>query len=246
MRQTKIIMGMPITVEIDSAPQKIFSQIFNYFRGVDLRFSTFKENSEISKINKGEISKSKFSPEVKEVFKLANRTKRETNGYFNIVHNGHIDPSGIVKGWAILNAAFIIKSKGLENFYIDAGGDIEAMGLNSQKKKWRVGIKNPFNSNEVVKVVELSDRGIATSGNYIRGEHIYNPISTKIQKEIVSMTVIGKNIYEADRFATAAFAMGRKGIYFIENLKDIEGYVIDKDGIAIETSGFKKYLINHA
>ncbi len=58
----------------------------------------------------------------------------------------------------------------------------------------------------------------------------------------MSLTVIGPNIYDADRFATAAFAMGRDGIYFIENLEGFEGYMIDKNGMATFTTGFEGYV----
>jgi thiamine biosynthesis lipoprotein len=63
----------------------------------------------------------------------------------------------------------------------------------------------------------------------------------KPAEEIVSLTVIGPNIYEADRFATAAFAMGEKGILFIEDLAGFEGYMINHEGLATFTSGFKEY-----
>ena len=84
--------------------------------------------------------------------------------------------------------------------------------------------------------------GMATSGTYIRGQHIYNPLDDKEITEIVSLTVIGPNVYEADRFATAAFAMGKEGINFIERTAELEGYIIHKDGIATLTSGFEKYV----
>ncbi len=85
--------------------------------------------------------------------------------------------------------------------------------------------------------------GIATSGSYRRGQHIYNPHNANAPlTEIVSISVIGPNVYEADRFATAAFAMGKQGINFIENLKGFEGYMINKDGIAVQTSDFVRYL----
>jgi FAD:protein FMN transferase len=90
----------------------------------------------------------------------------------------------------------------------------------------------------------MKDGGVATSGNYIRGAHIYDPKTENPLKDLVSITVIGPNVYEADRFATAAFAMGEKGIYFIESLKGFEEYAIDKAGIATQTSGFKKYEIS--
>jgi thiamine biosynthesis lipoprotein len=145
-------------------------------------------------------------------------------------------------GWAIHNASLILRKKGFKNFYVEIAGDIEVSGLNSEGKKWAIGIRNPFNKKENVKVVYLSDKGIATSGNYERGDHIYNPKERKQATEITSFTVIGPNIYEADRFATACFAMGEKGINFIKNFPDFEGYMIDHNKIATFTSGFNQYL----
>src|SRR6185437_1455897 len=110
--------------------------------------------------------------------------------------------------------------EGVRNYYIEAGGDIQVSGKNEISEKWSVGIRNPFKQEEIVKVVFLKDEGIATSGTYIRGQHIYNPHKDDEEiSDIMSITVIGPNIYEADRFATAAFAMGKRGISFIENLK---------------------------
>ena len=165
-------------------------------------------------------------------------------GFFNIAHKGQMDPSGLVKGWSIYNASLILKKRGYTNFYVDAGGDIQVSGANSEGENWVVGIRNPFNRNENVKVLSVTDKGVATSGTAIRGEHVYNPHnSTKNKSKIVSMTVVGSNIYDADRFATAAFAMDQKGISFVESLKGFEGYMIDKKGIATFTSGFDKYVI---
>jgi thiamine biosynthesis lipoprotein len=107
--------------------------------------------------------------------------------------------------------------------------------------------KKTFPSNEIVKVISLNNKGIATSGTAIRGQHIYNPHEQNVPiTDIVSMTVIGPNVYEADRFATAAFAMGAKGINFIEMLPDCEGYMIDKNGIATYTKRFKEYVITNS
>lgn len=234
---------MPITIEIvdKSAAEDIFDKLFKYFKWVDDKFSTFKKTSEISLINKRNIQKQKMSSAMKKIFKLAEKTKKETDGYFDIYHKEKYDPSGIVKGWAIYNAAKIISKMGFNNYYIDAGGDIQVSVKNKQERTWRVGIKNPFNQTEIVKVVYLRSEGIATSGNYIRGDHIFNPKGDKQDESIVSMTVIGPNVYEADRFATAAFAMGKKGIQFVERLNNFEGYMIDKFGIATYTNGFDKY-----
>lgn len=239
-------MGMPITVEIvdSTATDAITNAVFDYFDRVDRKFSTYKADSEISQINRGELTLSDVSPEMQEIFALAKQTRLETDGYFDIWHKDMYDPSGIVKGWAIFQAARLLKDEGFENYYVEAGGDVQAEGKNALGTKWRVGIRNPFNLNEIVKVVGASGCGVATSGTSIRGQHIYNPKKDgELLTEIVSLTVIGPNIYEADRFATAAFAMGREGIYFIERRQGLEGYMIDQNGKATLTTGFGHYEI---
>jgi thiamine biosynthesis lipoprotein len=240
-------MGMPITIEVVDAmlPTAIFDNVFTYFTYVDQTFSTYKADSEISQINNHQITVEQAGKDMRAIFALAEQTRQETGGFFDIMHDGVYDPSGVVKGWAIYHAATMMRLAGCLNFYIDAGGDIEAVGKNSQGQPWRVGIRNPFNINEYVKVLAISNCGIATSGTYIRGQHIYNPkINSSLVTDIVSLTVIGPNIYEADRFATAAFAMGEEGIRFIERLEGFEGYMINQQGIATFTSGFTRYVYN--
>jgi thiamine biosynthesis lipoprotein len=244
MKQTKILMGMPVTIEIaDSyAADKDFEKIFSYFKHIDEKFSTYKDTSEITRINKKEIGEKEWSGEMKEVFSLAEKTKKETGGYFDIWTGKDYDPSGLVKGWAIYNAAKILEADGFSNFYINAGGDIQTRGKNAEGKDWAVGIKNPFNSQEIIKTLRLKNKGVATSGTYIRGQHIYNPKHReKSLTDIISLTVIGPNIYEADRFATAAFAMGKEGINFIEKTKGLEGYAVNKNCVAVMTNNFEKY-----
>lgn len=245
MKQTRFMMGMPITIEIidPHATDDIFNEVFNYFAHIDETFSTYKSTSEITAINHGKLALEDASEEMRLVFTMCEETKRETNGYFDIkTPAGNFDPSGLVKGWAIWNAAKLLEKRGFQNFYVDAGGDIQPHGRNADGAKWAVGIKNPFNEFENVKVVHVSNEGVATSGTYIRGLHIYNPRGGNAPvSDIVSLTVIGPNIHDADRFATAAFAMGADGIKFIEQLPGYEGYMIDKNKVATMTTGFVKY-----
>ena len=246
MKQTRLLMGMPITIEVvdSTVTQDDLDKVFAYFVSVDDTFSTYKATSEISKINRGELSAAQYSEDMKTILALSEQTKKDTHGYFDIQHNGMFDPSGIVKGWAIQNAAHMLKAWGFRHFYVDAGGDIQVSG-NKDGKPWRVGIRNPFNRTENVKVLALTNRGIATSGTAIRGQHIYDPYNRDTMLlDIVSITVIGPNIYEADRFATAAFAMGKKGIQFIEKLAGFEGYMIDAQARATFTSGFERYVLH--
>lgn len=244
MKQTRLLMGMPITVEIAdaSATPDELAQVFAYFAWVDATFSTYKEDSEISKINRGELSVAACSEPVREVLALSEQTKQETAGYFDIQHNGVYEPAGLVKGWAIHRAAMLLHERGWRNFFIDAGGDIQVSGK-KDGQLWKIGVRNPFNRTENVKILALTDCGVATSGTAIRGQHIYDPHERDAPiLDIVSLTVIGPNIYEADRFATAAFAMRRAGILFIEQLAGFEGYLIDAQARATFTRGFERYV----
>jgi thiamine biosynthesis lipoprotein len=247
MRATRLLMGMPISVEIvDPVPASLLESVYDYFTAVDKRFSLYKPDSEISAYNRGEMPLAGLSDEMHEVLALAARTKADTKGMFEVMRpDGVLDPSGIVKGWAVRNAALILKASHVRNFYVDAGGDIQAAGHNGDGESWRVGIRNPFNDQEIVKAVSLSDCGIATSGTYVRGQHIYNPERPGSPiEDIVSLSVIGPDVLEADRFATAAFAMGCSGIQFLEDQPGLEGYVISANGIATQTSGFGAFVIS--
>ena len=244
-------MGMPVTVAVaGEAARQDIEEIFAYFTSVDERFSTYKKDSEIMRINRGEVAPQEYSADMREIFALAEQTKQESDGYFDIKRpdlpgqaGGTLDPSGIVKGWAIRNAARLLREKGYQNFYVDAGGDIATEGTNDGAD-WSVGIRNPFQREEVIKTVYPRGAGVATSGTYIRGAHIYNPHEPEAPiRDIVSLTVIAPDVLEADRFATAAFSMGKQGIFFIESLPQCEGYLVDAAGTATMTTGFVRYTV---
>ncbi len=248
MKQTRILWDMPITVELRDGEGSAcdIEAVYGYFRHVDDVFSTFKKSSEISRINRGEVAVSDWSRECSEVIRLCEATKRQTGGFFSHMHHGIVDPLGMVKGWAIHNAADALRRNNVNNFYIDAGGDMEISGHRQTNEPWRIGIRDPFHRGAIVKTLALSDCGIATSGTYIRGDHIYDPVGKRAAvSDVVSLTVVGPNAYEADRFATAAFAMGEKGIKFILALPGFEGYQINARGIATFTPGFERFVATY-
>jgi thiamine biosynthesis lipoprotein len=246
MRETRTIMGMPISLAVldESVRRQDLEAVFAEFSAVDVQFSPFKDTSEVSRFNRGEITEKQFTPRMREVVALCEKTKHETDGYFDISRpGGSIDPCGLVKGWAIKNAARQLTDMGFSNFCVEAGGDIQCHGVNDKGEEWTVGIRNPFGQDDIVKVLQPRGHGVATSGNYIRGDHIYNPHTGQYGSDnIVSLTVIGRDVLEADRYATAAFAMGRMGIHYIERMPGLEGYEIDNSGTARMTTGLKKYL----
>ena len=237
-------MGMPITVEIIGKYDKdAFVRVFKYFKEVDARFSPYKPSSELNKINQG-LAKSLWSDQMHEVMTLCEQTKKISAGFFDIKRSdGYLDPSGLVKGWSIDNAAKLLAASGYKNFFIEAGGDIQTLGFSEHKQPWLVGIRNPFLIDQIIKRIVLSGQAIATSGTYIRGEHIYDPLNNYLAPEkLASLSVIGPNIFEADRFATAAYAMGERGINFIASLPGFEAYQIDQAGQATFTKGFSRYV----
>jgi thiamine biosynthesis lipoprotein len=239
------MMGMPITVEIIDVPDKSLGHdVFDWFSQVDWRFSPYIQSSEVCRFSKCEIDINAVSEEMREVLALAETTRIESQGAFNIVRpSGVIDPSGIVKGWAISKAAKMILSRGASSFYVEAGGDIQTNGMTEENDAWTVGIRSPFNDKEIIKVMALSGQGIATSGAYVRGDHIYDPRqpSRKLD-QIVSVTVVADDVVDADRFATAGYAMGEDGVYFLESVVGVEAYVVDALGIATQTSGFERFV----
>src|SRR6266702_1775545 len=102
MKQTRLLMGMPVTVEIIGlkASQKIIDAAYDFFAYVDETYSPFKPTSEVSRINAG-LPQAKWSDEMRAILALCEQTKKETGGYFDAWHDGVLDPSGLVKGWAI-------------------------------------------------------------------------------------------------------------------------------------------------
>ena len=228
MKRTEVIMGMPITVAIpdrermDVAPgavrfstvEKAADAVFEYFRAVDEQFSPYKQESETCRVDRGELSKEHASAGMREVLALAEETRALTGGYFDVWFQGRFDPSGLVKGWAIARAARMLDDDDFISFCIEAGGDLEIRGANDDGRPWVIGLRSPFDTEKLTHRLLLQNRGIATSGTYIRGEHIYNPKTGEKANDIASLTVIGPNVFEADRLATAAFAMGAAGIEF--------------------------------
>ena len=236
-------MGMPAKLIVAERKdlKAITTKIKSLFTSIDAKFSTYKDTSLVSQLNRGEI-KPDTDDELRTIFAECERTKKETNNYFDCAYRGQFDPSGLVKGYAIGLAAKLLKASGYTNFLVEIAGDLQTSGTNEDKQPWKIGIENPFNQTEIVKVVKLSGEAMATSGTAVHAEHIINPITHQVAHEIASVSVIAKNIYDADRMATAAFAMGKTGISFIQNLPGYAGYMITNEKQAVMTEGFKRYV----
>lgn len=224
--------------------KKIIDEIKIFLRDVESELSPFLPQSEISKINSGQIKIADASARAQHILNLCDETKKLSGGYFDIKKNNkmrNIDPCGLVKGWVISQSAMILKRRGFNNFLVEISGDMQTSGRPKNKKFWAIGIRDPFEKNRIIKILNLSDQGIATSGTAEKGCHIYNPVDNKTENDLISLTAVSPSVFDADRFATAAFAMGRRGLNFLENKKGLEGYAIFKNQTAAFTSGFKKF-----
>ena len=250
MKRTSRIMGMSVTLEVMGEPPRAAEAIEHalaFVRTVDRRFSPYKPDSELSRLNAGAVTATELSSMFRTILNLSDATRRQTDGYFDIRKpDGSLDPSGLVKGWAIREAARIVVDHGFRDYFVEAGEDIQTGGRNSRGQAWTVGVRNPFRPEELAYAVRLSGQGIATSGTYRQGGHIYDPHTAQPRSEIVSCTVVGPDIYEADRFATAACAMGERGIELLERRSDLDGQLVTRDGRELETSGFATYLVTSA
>jgi FAD:protein FMN transferase len=160
------VMGMPIVVHLrdDDADESILDDVFGWFRCIDAVFSTYKDDSEISRINRGELRVSDAPPEVTTVLDLCKRLRVLTDGYFDVraATPDVLDPSGLVKGWAVDRAGAILTAHGAREFSVNAGGDILLRG------SWSVGIQHPLEPLAVAKIIEVTDGAVATSGDYRR------------------------------------------------------------------------------
>ena len=234
------VMGMGIVVDVRDADveEGAVDDVFDWLRFVDDTFSTYKPESEISRIGRGELSPNEAHPEVGGVLQRCERLREDTDGYFDLEACGSLDPSGLVKGWAVDRAALILEDAGAKDFAIYAGGDIIVRGQPEPGDRWHVGIRHPYRGDRVAAVVEARDLAIATSGAYARGDHVLDPHTGLAPTGLLSVTVAGPELATADAYATAAFAMGSRGPAWTAQLDGYEAMSITDDGRVLTTPGF--------
>jgi thiamine biosynthesis lipoprotein len=239
LRRTEDIMGMAILVDIRcEIDERAVDEAFDWLRSVDETFSTYRPESEISRIGRGELEPAQASSDVREVLGRCEKVKAATVGYFDAYATGTLDPSGLVKGWSVDRAAAILEGAGARNFGVYAGGDIIVRGGALPHDRWRVGIRHPQVADRVAAVVEATGLAIATSGAYARGEHVVDPHTGRPARGLLSATITGPVLADADAYATAAFAMGRNAPGWLARLEGYEGMVITEDERVLSTPGF--------
>jgi thiamine biosynthesis lipoprotein len=224
------VMGMPVSIDVpDGVRPRALDEVFEWLRWVDATFSTYRPDSDISRLD----CSARAHPLVHEVLVRCDALRAATRGYFDVRAGGRLDPSGFVKGWAVDHAAKLLENAGAERFCLNAGGDVVVRGGG-----WRIGIQHPYLRHRLAAVIELSDGAVATSGAYERGAHILDPHTCSPPRGVLSVTVIGPELALADVYATAAFAMGRRGPRWTATLEGHDAMTILDDERVLSTPGF--------
>ena len=152
-----------------------------------------------------------------------------------------LDCSAIAKGYAVDIIASLLRRKGISNYMVDIGGEVDVAGHNPNGDLWHIGINKPQDdslsvNSELQTVLAVSGVGIATSGNYrnfyYKGgrkfAHTIDPhTGYPVQHSILSATVIASDCMSADAYATSFMVMGLdKAREFLSRHSGIEAYLI--------------------
>jgi thiamine biosynthesis lipoprotein len=246
-----------ITLDVrDDIDETTIDGCFAWFQRVDDLFSTWRDDTEIMRLGAGTLARADVSAEVEDVLELCEAVRLESAGAFDISvgalpdldprpGRAPLDPSGLVKGWAVSCAGAILRDAGATNFYLSAGGDLIAAGHPDESRNgWRVGIQHPWERDRVAAVLEISDAAVATSGCYERGDHVIDPRSGRPAIGLASVTVVGPDLAIADAYATAAMVLGRvEGMVWLAGRVGYEGLGVTDDHRIVTTTGLGRYRI---
>jgi thiamine biosynthesis lipoprotein len=221
------IWGTVITIKIVGTQDRqdhamaAVSACRELFAEVDQTFSTFKPTTEVTLYRAGLERPGGQSDEFEEVRHACLELRTLTHGAFDpwAVPGGY-DPSGYVKGWAVGRTSLTLTGAGFTNHLVNAGGDLYAAGdeVPDSRQGWATGIVNPHASEQIIKVVNLRNQAMATSGHYERGHHVVDPSSGLPASSVDSATVVGPDPGQADALASAALVRGTESAAWFDLL----------------------------
>lgn len=226
------VMGLPVSVLLrgatarDGGPEAAVRRVYDELRVADAVFSTWRPDSEVSRLNRGELALADCRSEVREVDRMCQWARDATDGLFDAdAPDGHWDPSGLVKGWAVERAARHLASLALD-WCLNAGGDVLVSAPSGEP--FGIGIADPHDRTGVVAVVRLVAGAVATSGTAARGDHLWHPQTGRAATGLASVTVAGASLTDVDVLATAAFVDG--GLGLLGCRPDTSGFAVHPDG----------------
>ncbi|MDW7670894.1 MAG: FAD:protein FMN transferase [Bacillota bacterium] len=163
-----------------------------------------------------------------------------------------IDLGGIAKGYALDEAARVLRDLGIHSGFLNFGGDVYALGEKPDGEPWYVGIKEPIpGANQLVGRMGVVNLSVMTSGDYERyvvdeekGERLHHILDPRTGRpaanELASVTIVSDTSLQGDIFSTAAFVMGLEhGYRYVFETPDVEGLFITRDGEVYQTPGLE-------
>lgn len=202
-------------------------------------FSTYRHDSEVSRISRGELHLLDASPEVVEVLDACTWLEHASEGAFRARRPDEpsvIDPAGFVKGWAVERAARLLLDDGMIDWMISAGGDVLVHGTPSDADTWHIAIVDPDRADRALLAVSIPSGAVATSGTSQRGDHIWDGRNGAPTVLLRSATVIGPTLTWSDAIATTVMAMGVEGVAWASRFDDHRVLAIDLDGRVLASS----------
>jgi thiamine biosynthesis lipoprotein len=238
-------MGTIVTIDVYTepgvSPTDVGPQVARaraILQRADAVFSTWKDNSPMSQLRRGEITCEQVPPEVAEVLEHCTIAREISSGWFDPwAMPGGVDPTGYVKGWAAQRALAALASIEISGAIVNAAGDIASFGGPAPARPFRFGIANPSSPGNLAFVVEITN-AIATSGTYERGNHLIDPHSGQPISRVASASVTGPDLGLADALATAIAVAGEDALTFVETLADYEALTVAFDGSSRWTTHF--------
>ncbi|MDQ6725027.1 MAG: FAD:protein FMN transferase, partial [Actinomycetota bacterium] len=237
MRRTEEIWGTVVGLDVRDAANDydaaVADVVLAWFERVDKLFSTWRDDSEIVRIAGGTLSLEQASPETRTVLDLCEALSVATAGAFDIAATALLparhrpgwcpmDPSAMVKGWALDRAAELLVAAGAKRFCLNAGGDVLVGCGPGPGEAWRVGILHPWQRGDLAAVLAVTTAAVAPSGLYERGSHIVDPRSGRPASGLASATVVAPDLATADAYSTAILALGRDGLDWLRSHPDVD------------------------
>ncbi|MDQ1740464.1 MAG: FAD:protein transferase, partial [Pseudonocardiales bacterium] len=204
-------MGTVFTIDIrdPGSWSKAIAEVVGWLHQVDAVFSTYRPASDISRIQRGELRVGDAHPDVARVLDLCAQVQAATGGAFSAMPQGRLDPTGLVKGWAVEQASLLLRERGAANHGVNGGGDLQLAGEAAPGWPWVIGISDPQDRARIATTVAGRDFAVATSGVAERGRHILDPFTARPAAVLAGATVVGPSLTLADAYATAAFVLGQ-------------------------------------
>jgi thiamine biosynthesis lipoprotein len=299
-QESRSLMDTTVTIHIKdnnkTHAKKVIDEAFSEIKSVDKMMSSYKNDSQLSKLNNNgfvknassdflhvikkskhyyNVSNGAFDITVKPIIDLWEKkfapggpqkppSEKEINKTLKLVNNSNITIEnnnifikkdmgivlgGVAKGFAVDETIKSLKNSGIENGFVNAGGDGRYIGYKNDNTPWKVGLRNPNKTGDAITVMNINNMAVATSGNYERYynksasvTHISDPRTGYPSRKIISSTVIAETAMDADAYSTAVFVLGEdNGLEMIEQLDNVECLIITSNRSIIRSSGFDEY-----